>query len=204
MCKFYCKYLFKLKPSNIHSECSLDAFGLNYADRLPHQIMLDFACSASDICPMPRDQHKSAYLFPHFLCLDGSAAGTNNPEHFFVATQDRRLRECLGRVKGGACCFASVNGLHVEEPSGMLKEKASEVGRQHLKDLPRRLSCFRVVGKGFFWWERVVRRGTSSTGCHSIGIYNSTCGPSSSVVEHQLPMETLSCQPLAVFGTNQR
>lgn len=49
-----------------------------------------------------------------------------------MATQDRRLRECLGRVKGGACCFASVNGLHVEEPSDMLKDKASEVRARFL------------------------------------------------------------------------
>ena len=42
------------------------------------------------------------------------AAGESNPEHFFVATQDRALRAAIDRVPGGASIFASVNGLHLQ------------------------------------------------------------------------------------------
>ena len=41
-------------------------------------------------------------------------AGESNPEHFFVATQDRGLRSAVDRVPGGASIFASVNGLHLQ------------------------------------------------------------------------------------------
>ena len=40
--------------------------------------------------------------------------GTSNPDHFFLATQDRSLRAAVDRVPGGASIFASVNGLHLQ------------------------------------------------------------------------------------------
>jgi len=42
------------------------------------------------------------------------AAGESNPEHFFIATQDRELRAAIDSVPGGASIFASVNGLHLQ------------------------------------------------------------------------------------------
>ena len=50
------------------------------------------------------------------------AAGESNPEHFFVATQDRELRAAIDRVPGGASIFVSVNGLHLQarRPMSML------------------------------------------------------------------------------------
>ena len=45
-------------------------------------------------------------------------AGASNPEHFFVATQDRKLRATVDRVPGGASIFASVNGLHLQASRG--------------------------------------------------------------------------------------
>lgn len=49
-------------------------------------------------------------------CLT-SVLGDNNPQHMFIATQDRTLRATLARIPGAALIFASVNGLHLEAPS---------------------------------------------------------------------------------------
>lgn len=44
-----------------------------------------------------------------------------------MATQDKGLqRACMG-VPGGAVLFASVNGVHLETPSALQKEKAKQV-----------------------------------------------------------------------------
>lgn len=58
--------------------------------------------------------------------------GTKNEEHFFVATQDRRLqRQCMA-VAGGAVLYASVNGVHLEAPSATQKEAVAQEEQQHL------------------------------------------------------------------------
>ena len=53
------------------------------------------------------------HISPDYLCR-APVAGDSNPEHFFVATQDRELRAAIDRVPGGASIFASVNGLHLQ------------------------------------------------------------------------------------------
>lgn len=56
------------------------------------------------------------------------AAGDKNEEHFFVATQDKALqRKCMA-VPGGAVLFASVNGVHMEQPSELQKQTVAQVG----------------------------------------------------------------------------
>ena len=54
-------------------------------------------------------------------------AGDNNPEHFFVATQDGELRDCLRKARGAAVIFMSGNGMHLEQPSQLQHHLAEQV-----------------------------------------------------------------------------
>ena len=54
-------------------------------------------------------------------------AGDKNADHFLVATQDRGLQRSVMRVPGGACVFASVNGVHLETPSAMQQKQVKQV-----------------------------------------------------------------------------
>ena len=58
--------------------------------------------------------------------------GGGNPEHLFIATQDRALRGRLMAQPGCAAVFASVNGLHLEAPSVAQKAEARAAEAQHL------------------------------------------------------------------------
>lgn len=49
-------------------------------------------------------------------CLEDQVVDGNR-DHFFVATQDKTLQKKLGKLRGCAMVFASVNGLHLEAPS---------------------------------------------------------------------------------------
>mmetsp|Transcript_8856 Transcript_8856/g.18923 ORF Transcript_8856/g.18923 Transcript_8856/m.18923 type:complete len:269 (+) Transcript_8856:108-914(+) len=53
--------------------------------------------------------------------------GTSNPDHWWVATQDRAVRELLNQVPGTPVLFATVNGIHLETPSEMAKMVVKEV-----------------------------------------------------------------------------
>ncbi|KAL4444025.1 hypothetical protein ABPG75_011762 [Micractinium tetrahymenae] len=58
--------------------------------------------------------------------------GDKNEEHFFVATQDKALqRQCMA-VPGGAVLFASVNGVHLEQPSELQKQAVAQEDRKHM------------------------------------------------------------------------
>lgn len=82
-----------------------------------HALGADFkdAVAASRSLMVLHCGHEDAALSPE-ECLS-SIYGDNNPQHMFIATQDRALRASLGRIPGAALIFASVNGLHLEAPS---------------------------------------------------------------------------------------
>lgn len=67
------------------------------------------------------------------------SAGGGNPEHLFIASQDRTLRAALMRQPGCAAVFASVNGLHLEAPSEAQKAEARSTEAQHLSIAPHEL-----------------------------------------------------------------
>ncbi len=72
-------------------------------------------------------------------------AGDSNPEHMFVATQDRGLRARLMRVPGSAAVFASVNGLHLEAPSEAQKANARAGEAQSMTVAPHELKVCGVA-----------------------------------------------------------
>jgi U3 small nucleolar RNA-associated protein 23 len=47
--------------------------------------------------------------------------GDANANHFIIASQDRSLRNKIMRIPGGSSIFATVNGIHLEQPSEMQK-----------------------------------------------------------------------------------
>lgn len=63
-------------------------------------------------------------------------AGTRNPEHLWVATQDRELRGALQGLPGCPSLFLTVNGAMLEDPSeaqeAVAREK--EEGRMHASE----------------------------------------------------------------------
>jgi U3 small nucleolar RNA-associated protein 23 len=63
-----------------------------------------------------------------------SLVGDSNREHFFVGTQDSKLRARLAKVPGGASLFVSVNGIHLEQPSQLHQQTAdqAEASVQHV------------------------------------------------------------------------
>ncbi|EPS72859.1 hypothetical protein M569_01899, partial [Genlisea aurea] len=76
--------------------------------------------------------------------------GENNPEHFFVATQDADLRKKLQEIPGVPVIYALRNALFLESPSSSQIEcaKKAEEGRSHMTDLEYKmlkLSKKRVV-----------------------------------------------------------
>lgn len=74
---------------------------------------------------MPRRLRHAA---SHAPSVPGPAAGDKNEEHFFVATQDKALQRRCMAVPGGAVLFASVNGVHLEQPSALQKQAVAQVG----------------------------------------------------------------------------
>ncbi|GLC37585.1 hypothetical protein PLESTB_001670800 [Pleodorina starrii] len=52
--------------------------------------------------------------------------GRRNEQHWFVATQDAALRKELGQIPGCPLVFATVNGIHLETPSEVTRQKAKE------------------------------------------------------------------------------
>lgn len=54
-------------------------------------------------------------------------SGKDNPEHYFVATQDKALRVALGKLPGGASVFVNVNGIQMEQPSEAQRRGVKEV-----------------------------------------------------------------------------
>ena len=55
-----------------------------------------------------------------------SQVGSSNPNHWWIATQDKTLRERLGSIPGTPILFVTVHGLHVETPSEMARAAARE------------------------------------------------------------------------------
>ncbi|KAK9866502.1 hypothetical protein WJX84_009209 [Apatococcus fuscideae] len=62
-----------------------------------------------------------------------SLIGGSNTEHFFVASQDAQLRKKLQQLPAGASIFASVNGVHLEQPSAEQRLAAGQVEKEHMK-----------------------------------------------------------------------
>lgn len=58
--------------------------------------------------------------------------GDKNEEHFFVATQDKALQRRCMAVPGGAVLFASVNGVHLEQPSALQKQAVAQEEQKHM------------------------------------------------------------------------
>jgi U3 small nucleolar RNA-associated protein 23 len=69
---------------------------------------------------------EKAPLPPSTFCRP-THAGEKNSEHFLIATQDRGLQRSVMRVPGGACVFASVNGVHLETPSALQQKQVKQV-----------------------------------------------------------------------------
>ena len=64
-------------------------------------------------------------------CL-ASQIRAGNGDHFFVATQDKSLQRRINELPGGAVIFASVNGIHLEQPSAAQKEHVQRADREAL------------------------------------------------------------------------
>jgi U3 small nucleolar RNA-associated protein 23 len=58
-------------------------------------------------------------LTPCDCLLEAVADG--NPQHWWVASQDRSLQAALAQLPGVPLLFASVNGLHLADPPGLAK-----------------------------------------------------------------------------------
>ncbi|KAG2499800.1 hypothetical protein HYH03_002096 [Edaphochlamys debaryana] len=65
-----------------------------------------------------------------------AAIGNRNEQHWFVATQDSALRRALGQIPGCPLVFATVNGVHLETPSEVTKQKAKR-DEEATRALPR-------------------------------------------------------------------
>ena len=63
-------------------------------------------------------------------------SGGSNTEHFFVASQDAQLRGKLQRLPAGASIFASVNDIHLEQPSAEQRLAAGQVESRHVHLFP--------------------------------------------------------------------
>lgn len=68
------------------------------------------------------------------------STGEDNAQHYFVATQDKDLRDSLGQMLGGATLFLSVNGIHIAQPTKAQKALAEQVSSIRLEATVR--SCF--------------------------------------------------------------
>ncbi|GAX85470.1 hypothetical protein CEUSTIGMA_g12886.t1 [Chlamydomonas eustigma] len=58
-------------------------------------------------------------------CIRGQV-GKKNPQHWWVATQDKALREELEKVPGAPIIYATINGIHLDTPSEMTKRTAKD------------------------------------------------------------------------------
>ncbi|XP_010524485.1 PREDICTED: rRNA-processing protein UTP23 homolog isoform X2 [Tarenaya hassleriana] len=67
--------------------------------------------------------------------------GKNNPEHFFVGSQDVELRKKLHQVPGVPLIFCLRNSLQLEQPSDFQRQftKTSEEERQHMTEMERKM-----------------------------------------------------------------
>ncbi|BBN04553.1 U3 small nucleolar RNA-associated protein 23 [Marchantia polymorpha subsp. ruderalis] len=67
--------------------------------------------------------------------------GKNNPEHFFVATQDFELRKRIRKVPGGGIIFAQNTGLIMEPPSTqqVAYARMSEAERAHMAEREQKI-----------------------------------------------------------------
>lgn len=67
--------------------------------------------------------------------------GENNPDHFFVATQDTDLRRKLLEIPGVPAIYGLRNALFLEQPSTTQRQfvKTSEEGRLHMTELERKM-----------------------------------------------------------------
>ncbi|XP_041006966.1 rRNA-processing protein UTP23 homolog isoform X1 [Juglans microcarpa x Juglans regia] len=67
--------------------------------------------------------------------------GQNNPEHFFVATQDTDLRKKFQEIPGVPIIFGLRNSLFLEPPSAFQRQfvKTSEEARLHMTELDRKM-----------------------------------------------------------------
>lgn len=82
-------------------------------------------------------------------CLAEQVAD-GNPQHFFLATQDRPLQRKVMAMPGGAVAFVSVNGLHLETPSEAQKSHAKKADDARMAPgrVERRSSALRELTEG--------------------------------------------------------
>ncbi|BDA48221.1 rRNA-processing protein UTP23 homolog [Coccomyxa sp. Obi] len=82
--------------------------------------------------------HDDAALTTTDCILDN--VGKDNPQHYFVATQDKALRVALGNLPGGASVFVNVNGVQLEQPSETQKRAVKEVDDSNMRVQKHELS----------------------------------------------------------------
>eukprot|EP00210_Caulerpa_lentillifera_P001596 g1534.t1 len=72
-------------------------------------------------------EHLSQHQCGHRNCISAadcllSCIGKENTDHWWIATQDRMLREALNQIPGVPCLFLTYNGVFVETPSEISKK----------------------------------------------------------------------------------
>ncbi|KAJ9530030.1 hypothetical protein QJQ45_023316 [Haematococcus lacustris] len=70
--------------------------------------------------------------------------GDSNPSRWWVATQDRAVRAALALVPGCPLIFATVNGIHLEEPQGLSLTTAHQESEAH-QALPAHERCSQAL-----------------------------------------------------------
>ncbi len=53
-------------------------------------------------------------------------AGKENDSHWWVATQDRALRDALGQLPAVPLIFATANGVHLQQPPHLSRSVAQQ------------------------------------------------------------------------------
>lgn len=61
-----------------------------------------------------------------------SCVGQENSDHWWIATQDRMLREALNQIPAVPCLFLTYNGLFVETPSEASKKAVRNAQTKNL------------------------------------------------------------------------
>ncbi|KAK9271748.1 hypothetical protein L1049_002111 [Liquidambar formosana] len=72
--------------------------------------------------------------------------GENNPDHFFVATQDNDLRKKFQKIPGVPVIFGLRNALFIEQPSAFQRQfvKSTEEERLHMTELDYKILNMKV------------------------------------------------------------
>jgi len=59
--------------------------------------------------------------------------GTDNTDHWWLATQDRRLRECVSKVPCAPCWFYCAYGVELERPSEIALSTAKRRAEENMR-----------------------------------------------------------------------